>query len=432
MSLPGPNDQERAEKYIDATYVQRTGGHLVSSVRRWVLERGILYALLEAPILATISGIFYRVVPYRYALITILFAFMALPFWVSYRKQVSINREEPVHHLHKYTLYSLIPGAMFTVARIPTHFLWGLIYWHPWYDFGSELTGAPIGQYGSLFPGALLNALQGWSIAMGFYVLFRRHSLINAVLYIGIYDSSLYSYVFPTYSRAGLQSPPLWHAVDVWAHMAMAFTAWFMPILHIDAWPRLTNIPRAAAVALMATIVLTPTGFAFWRATTWQFPIDESIDQATFNRPGLMAMKDGPSLQAVGTDARYQFTLRFGPRGFTNYFRQARDLDAAPVRVTGTLSHDGRIIAWCSTYVERLESANLVTAPQQFWPVFRRTQFTDIPVQCMGPAAATTDLGGDSEVIVQWSAQMTLIGDRERQTREFFGRDPTQLSLGHP
>lgn len=417
---------------MDGTCMTRTAGQLVSSLRGWVLERGILYALLETPVLAIMGGIFYRVVPYRYALITILLAFMALPFWVSYRRLVSMSRDEPVHHLHKYALYSLLPGAMFTVARIPTHFLWGLIYWHPWYDFGAELTGAPLGQYSSLFPGALLNALQGWSIAMGFYVLFRRHSLINAVLYIGIYDSSLYSYVFPTYSRVGLQSPPLWHAVDVWAHVVMAFTAWVMPIFHSRAWPGLASVSRGAAVALMAAIVLTPTGFAFWRATTWQFPTDESIDQATFNRPGLMAMKDGPSLQAVDPDARYQFTLRFGPRGFNNYFRQARDLDAAPVRVTGTLSHDGRIIAWCSTYVERLESANLITAPQQFWPVFRRTQFTDIPVQCMGPASAAADLGADGEVTVQWSAQMTLIGDRERQTREFFGRDPTQLSPRRP
>ncbi len=113
--------------------------------------------------------------------------------------------------------------------------------------------------------------------------------------------------------------------VDVWAHVAMAFTAWFMPIFQSDVWPRLGTVPRTGAVALLAAIVLTPTGFAFWRATTWQFPTDESIDQATFNRPGLIAMKDGPSLQSVGGDARYQFTLRFGPRGFNNYFRQARD-----------------------------------------------------------------------------------------------------------
>ena len=398
------------------------------SFRGWLLERGILYGLLETPILAIMGGIFYRLIPYRYALISVLLAFMAFPLWVSYRKAIATDPSDPVHHLPRYAIYSLLPGAIFTVARIPTHFLWGLVYWHPWYDFGSELTGAPIGQYGSLFPGAFLNALQGWSIAMGFYVLFRRHSLINAILYIGVWDSSLYSYVFPTYSRVGLQSPPLWHVVDVWAHSAMALTAWLTPRVHDKYWSRLGVGPRGAAIALIVAIVLAPTGFAFWRATTWQFPTDQAIDETIFSRPGLLTISDAPALQSVGLDAAYQFSLRFGPRGYKNYFNQARELDAASVRVNATLRHEGRVIAWCSSYLQRLESPNQITAPQQFPAAYKRMQFTVIPVQCRGPAAEVSTLTTGSLLTAQWRAQMTLIGDRLRQARTFDGSQQSLLT----
>jgi len=406
---------------MDVDHMKTALSSTARSFRGWVLERGILYGLLETPIVAVLAGIFYRVIPYRYALISVLLAFMALPFWISYRKTTATDPVDPVHHLHRYAIYSLLPGAIFTVARIPTHFLWGLIYWHPWYDFGAELTGAPLGQYGSLLPGAFLNALQGWSIAMGFYVLFRRHSLINAILYIGVWDSSLYSYVFPTYSRVGMQSPPLWHAIDVWAHSAMAVTAWLMPRLHGLYWPRLAVGQRGAGIAVMAAIVLMPTGFACWRATTWQFRTDQSIDQATFNRPDLLAMKDAPTLESLGTDAQYQFSLRFGPRGYENYFHQARDLDAGPVRVTAALWQHGRVIAWCSAYLDRLESPNQITAPQQFPAAFKRMKFTTIPVQCRGPAPAASSSSTDGPIIVRWHAEITLIGDRLRQARNFDG-----------
>ncbi len=413
---------------MDAYRMKTAADATARSIRGWVLERGILYGLLETPILAIMGGVFYRVIPYRYALISVLLAFMALPLWISYRKTAASDPADPVHHLPRYAIYSLLPGAIFTVARIPTHYLWGLVYWHPWYDFGSELTGAPIGQYSSLFPGAFLNALQGWSIAMGFYVLFRRHSLINAILYIGVWDSSLYSYVFPTYSRVGLPSPPLWHVVDVWAHSAMAVTAWLMPRLHGMYWPRLGVGQRGAAIAATIVIVFTPTSFALWRATTWQFPIDQAIDETTFSRPGLLTMSDAPMLRSLGTDAEYLFSLRFGPRGYKNYFHQARDLDAAPVRVTATLWQQGQVIAWCSSYLQRLESPNQITAPQQFPAVYERMQFTVIPVQCRGPAGAASRLATGSLVTVQWRAQMTLIGDRLRQTRTFDGSQSSLLT----
>jgi hypothetical protein len=394
--------------------------------RDWVLERGILYAMTQTPLLAVVGGFFYRVAPYRFMLLPLIASFVALPIWISYRRRVSTNPDEPVHHLHRYALWALLPAAMFTVGRIPLFYTSGIIYWHPWYDFGHALTGSPLGQTDTLFAGGVLNALQGWSMGLGFYILFKRHSLMNVLLYIAVWVSSLYSFDFPSYSRVGMLTPAYWHASMAWGHFCMAVSLWFMPRFHRLRWPRLGRGVRAAALGLGALILITPSAFAQWRAVTWEAPLQTRIDLATFSRPNLVSLKGGPSLLSTGADAGYRFTLQFGPRDYRNWFKQERALDASSMQVTGRLWQDGRILAWCEAGVASLPSPNGIAAPEDFQPAMRAMRFTDIPVSCTGPAAGIARAG--SMVTVEWTADMTLIGGRLRESRRFDGNRVVPLS----
>lgn len=377
--------------------------------------------MTQTPVLAILGGLFYRIQPYPFMLLPTLASFVAVPIWISYRKEVSTDPEEPVHHLHKYALWALVPAAMFSVSRIPLHYLLGIIYWHPWYDFGNALTGTSLSGQDTLFVGGLLNALQGWAMGLGFYILFRRHSLMNVLLYIAVWVSGLYSYDFAAYSRIGLGSPPYWHASMAWAHWWMALSLWFIPRFYDLRWPGLKAGQRVAAVALGVMILATPSVFAQWRATTWEFPRQTKIDMATFNRPELVTLKSRAALLSTGTDARYGFTLQFGPRDYRNWFGQLRALDASDVHVTGRLSDNGQIIAWCDTQVASLPTPNLIGRPLDFPVAMQTMKFTNIPVTCMGPAAATQKLKSNPQITVQWSAEMTLIGGREREIKQFTG-----------
>jgi len=118
----------------------------VGGVLEWLLKRGILWGMTQTPLLAILGGVFFHIAPYPFMALPMLASFVALPMWVSYRKKVSIDPDEPVHHLHKYALWALAPAAVFSVVRIPLHYTIGIIYWHPWYDFGSALTGTGLGQ----------------------------------------------------------------------------------------------------------------------------------------------------------------------------------------------------------------------------------------------------------------------------------------------
>jgi hypothetical protein len=398
-----------------------------AGLRTWLLERGVLWGLIQTPLLAILGGVFYHLAPYPFLLTPMLASFVALPIWISWRKRVSTNPDEPVHHLHRYALWALPPAAMFSVSRIPLHYTIGIIYWHPWYDFGNALTGTPLDAQNTLAIGGLLNLIQGWAMGLGFYILFKRHSLMNVLLYIAVWVSSLYSYTFGDFSRVGLKSPPYWHASMAWAHWWMALTLWFMPVLYARWWPRWRAGKRITAVGVGVLVVLLPSVFAQWRAVTWQYPREKAIDQAAFTHPNLVTIKGNPALVATSADASYRFTLQFGPRDYHNWFKQLRTLDAGSIQVTGRIWHNNQIIAWCNANINQLPSANGATVPANFAATVQAMKFTDIPVTCTGPAAAATGLAG-SQVTVQWDAQMTLIGGQLQQTRHFTGTRQAPLS----
>lgn len=407
----------------------RPSGGVTDGIREWLLKRGILWGMTQTPLLAILGGVFFHIGSYRFLVLPMLVSFIALPVWVAYRKKVSTDPDEPVHHLHKYALWALAPAAMFSVSRIPLHYMIGIIYWHPWYDFGTALTGTALGGQDTLAVGGLLNAIQGWSIGVGFYILFKRHSLINVLLYVAVWVSALYSYTFGAYSRVGLKSPPIWHASMAWAHWWMALTLWFIPVFYARRWARLRTGQRATAVAIGALILVIPSIFAQWRAVTWEFPKQTAIDQGLFNRPNLVSLTGTPTLRSTGTDAQYSFALRLGPRDYNNWFKQVRTLDAKDINVTGTLSQNGTTIAWCDASMGSVPSPNGIVRPLSFPAALQSTKFTDIPVTCRGPAPATRTLQGNPQVTVAWHAQMTLIGGREQQTKEFTGTQTVPVSL---
>ncbi|HYS38537.1 MAG TPA: hypothetical protein VEO01_23205 [Pseudonocardiaceae bacterium] len=396
---------------------------IVGDFRQWLLERGVLAVLIGTPIVAIIGGIFYRVMPYPFLLCAVLAAFVILPIWTTWRRRVSTNPAEPAHHLNKYALWALPAAAMFSVVRIPLHFMIGIIYWHPWYDFGNALTNTPLDSQSTLLVGGLLNLIQGWAMGLGFYILFKRFSLMNVLCYIAVWISALYSYDFAAYSRVGLQSPPYWHASMAWAHFGMAITLWFMPnVVAKRFWPRFGMPGRVGVIAVGALIVLIPSVFAQWRAVTWQFPKEAAIDNAAFARANLALVPGSATLLSTTTDTRYSFTLRMGPRDYHNWFKQQRSLDAHGIQVTGQLSRNGQIIAWCNASVADLPSANFVTLPEKFAPVMKAVTYSNIPVTCRGPAATGQATAGSSRIDVNWSAHMTLVGGQEVRDRTFTGQ----------
>ena len=221
----------------------RGAGQPRRSLSGWVVRRGVLFALVTAPLASLFLGLF-RITTPRMGYLYLLLASIALPGWVAWRRARSTDPAEPAHRFHRYALYSLVPVAVFSLVRIPLLPLTGYVFWMPWYGFGVGATGQPPGTIGSLLPGAMLYLLQGWSLGMVYYVLFKRQTLLNAMLLYTGFISSLYSFIFPVFIMVGLPATPVFHLTNYWAHTWMGLTAWFMPRFWQRTWPRLARPAR--------------------------------------------------------------------------------------------------------------------------------------------------------------------------------------------
>lgn len=408
-------------------------------MREWIVKRGVLYGLTQTPMLALMVGSFFRWTDYGTATaFTVIVAFVALPIWVIVRRNRSDDPDEPVHHLPRYALWALIPYVVYNISRVPMHYSLGVVFWDHWYDFGSELTGNPVDQWASLIPGTFLHSLQGYVLALGFFILFKRHSLLNALAYVWVFLSAIYTWTFPTYVLVDFQPPPKWYFLVWWAHFWMALAAWYVPKVVGRRGPRrMSALARAALLTIAALLYIYPVAFVFARVATWQFPYQRELDanlfrEAQLRLAGGVAVAESRTLggaraaTAPGgeapSEARYRFTLRFGPRSYKDYIKATKALDAGPVRVSGRLFRpDGTVLAWCSSYTTMLETPNTITSPALYFPTLKRMEYTSIPVDCSGPVDRSVVSGGGT-VDLAWTARVKLRGDREVQDRTFGGR----------
>lgn len=384
-------------------------------LRGWLATHGVLYVLISTPLLAVVAGFFLELVSYPLASYGVLLGAAVLPLWVAHRVGHSSHPDEPVKQLTKYARNALVPVVIFTIARIPMFYVFGIPYWHPWYAFGNAFTGLPVDQLGTLAAGATLYCLQGFALATGFYVLFQRHSLLNAVLYLAVWDVGLYSYVFPL-TRLGMDTPFLWHANSVYAHLCMAVALWGMPYVWSNVWPRLTGFARTAAWSVLGVVLVLPFSFAAYQAAVWQFPLQHTIDQAIFDRESLISVEDGPQLAIDGQEVRSTYQFRFGPRLYRTWAGATRPLKADELHITGRLVRNGLVIGWCTNDVSRFDGPPQGRDPVAYRNALKDIEYTPIHVTCLGPAAAYTS---PEMPLLVWQASVELLGDREHARRSF-------------
>jgi hypothetical protein len=393
----------------------------------WVVQRGVLLALVTAPLASLFLGLL-RVMPPRMGYLYLLLASIALPAFVAWRRARSTDPDEPAQHFHRYALYSLVPVAVFSLVRIPALSLTRFVFWMPWYGFGVGATGQPPGTIGSLLPGAMLYLLQGWSLGMVYYVLFKRHTLLNAMLLYTGFISSLYSFIFPVFIMVGLPATPVFHLTNYWAHTWMGLTAWFMPRFWQRTWPRLARPARAGAIAGLALVFAAPFTYVLATANLWQFGTQAHIEATAFNRVQA-SLSGSPAVSVQSGQAQYAYVLVLGPRAYRNYGGAYRAIDATAVQVRGQLSRGQQVIAWCAGDVDALPSVRTVRDPQRFFAALGSVNYTQVSVRCAGPAAG---IGPGQVINVNWTAQLLLQGERSTDQRTLTGEQPARLTAGTP
>lgn len=396
----------------------------VAALRGWVVQRGVLFMLLQTPMLALFGGYLLRYTTLPVATLAVFVSFAALPLWTSYRRSASRDPDEPVHHLHRYLKWAVLPYVTFSIVRILPFYLFGINYWGVWYSFGAQLTGEPPGTLPALIAGMAMYTIQGIALNTSFFVLFRRHSLLNALLFIFVWFSSLFNFVFPVYALAGDRLTPTWYVVDILAHLAMALTAWSMPGLWERTLPQLRLPARASALAAVAVLVTLPYAFGIDRAVQWQFAAQAAVERAAMTRITIGTEPGQVRVTVGGNQARYEFALQVAHRTYLNTNGVVRAVEVGPVEVAGQIVWSGRPIAWCFGHAGSLPSPNKVFDPSRFATALAESARATVPVACYGLANSSWSA---HQVVVEWTARAALAGDRTQQVRDFHGQDLVAL-----
>jgi hypothetical protein len=406
----------------------------IGRLRLWFLQRGVLFGLTQAPMIALMVGFIFKWT--TYPLVTafiVLPTVILLPVWILYRRRVSDDPDEPANRFARIALWAVFPVIVFDLARIPMHYALGNVFWGTWFDFGNSLTGQPPSHWSSLAAGTLLHIFQGYVLALGYYILFRRATLLTALLYLFVGLSAIYSWQFPTYVILG-PTPLRWYFVIWWAHLWFALAAWAVPRVdtaRLRAWLRRPGT-APAAVGVAVILAAAPFSFVFWRAGSWQFPRQNATDASAFTRVGLTP---GRGVVVADPDtageAVYRMTFRLGPRDYKNFMGTAENLGAARLRITGDVIDNHQPIAFCAGTVSALPPAAALATPATFASDVRQMDYTTIPVTCVGPATALAALDkapAAGLVHVRWTATATLDADRDSAPKSFGGTQAETLT----
>lgn len=387
--------------------------------RTWMEERGALFLLLLSPVGALFLGLA-RLMPTRVGYLSILLTFLVTPAWVAWRRSISSNPTEPAFHLHRYALYALFPYVVFSVVRIPMFYVFGMVYWAPWQTFGFGSTGNPVGFWPSLIAGAACYSLQGFALSMGFYTLFKRHNILNALLYYFVFISSLYAFVFPVLLLRGSKPGFPFQFTNYWAHFWMGLTAVIVPMLFTRVWPSLRTCGRSVVAAGLAAVWAMPYAFAFLQADRWQFPTQARLEHEAFR---AITLHPEPTADVALEDsrARYTFELVLGPREYVTYSHAHKAIGAQNVIVTGQLEHAGTPVASCSAAVKALPGLTKVRDPEKYFPALERINHTPIAVTCEGSIDAATDIEAGTPLKLAYAAHMKLTGERTTRPHEMRG-----------
>lgn len=423
-----------------ASPAQATQGHnseahgAVSGLRLWFLQRGVLYGLTQGPMIALMVGFIFKWTTYPQATAFIVLpTVILLPVWILYRRRVSTDPDEPANRFARIALWAVFPIIVFDIARIPMLFALGNVFWGTWFDFGNSLTGQPPAHWSALAAGTLLHIFQGYVLALGYYILFRKVTLVSALGYLFVLLSAIYSWQFPTYVILG-PTPFKWYFVIWWAHFWFALTAWAVPridTVRLRTWLRRPRVAWAAggAVAIVAVVTF---GFVFWRVDNWQFPRQNATDAAAFSHLALapssgLAVADADS----AGEAVYMVNFRLGPRDYKNFMGTAENLGATTLLITGDVIDNHAPIAFCEDTVPLLPSAAALATPATFASDVKHMDYTTIQVRCVGPAAALSTLRGATvagHLAVRWTATATVDADRDSTLKSFGGTQPETLA----
>jgi hypothetical protein len=405
-------------------------------VKRGLLLRLILAGIVLAPLHSILIGLGARLVPFSVSTVAWLgIALFTVPLLVGLLARYESS--EFGLEIGKYAFWALFPFQIFyNLSRVVVNLILGEPYWDIWFVYGGSSMGIENNQtWGALAGGALLHSLQGWALAMGFYLLFKPR-LVWCLLYGFLFLSTTYSIFFPNFVITAFQPDFLWYFMVWEAHFFFALGLWAVPkVLESPQLRARFRLGNPLVWAVIIVLWIAPFALLVYQVAYAQFPAQDRGDLEAFDRlgvdlagePRLTSIEQAPGeAGSSGVDqARYAMSVTVGPRTYDNVRGYPASLEVGPLAVRGHLAHDGDVIASCSAFETDLGSTRNLRPYSVVAEKVRSLDPTEVELDCYGPTEAASELieaqrsGGSTDLFAAWTADAHLKGARLEEERTF-------------
>ena len=133
--------------------------------------------------------------------------------------------------LASLAVFALLPYTIYDWARVPMNYFFGVAFWDHWFDWGSNISGAPLFALQSLSVGLFTHVSRGWSMAVSYYVLVRGRATLPTAFVFAWAMTIFYWIFFPTFVLVDSKPPFIWWFTAWSSHMAFALGLWYAPRL---------------------------------------------------------------------------------------------------------------------------------------------------------------------------------------------------------
>ncbi len=204
-------------------------------LRSWTKARAFTWlyaALLFGPTYALLSFWFTRGAinlgtSYLLFVLVPMIAAVALAGFVGNKNRLGFDPRV----LTSFALFALLPYTFYDWARVPMNYFFGVAFWDHFFDWGANISGAPLFSFESLSVGLFTHVSRGWSMAISYYVLVRGRATLPTAFVFSWGMTIFYWVFFPTFVLVDSRPPFIWWFTAWESHMAFALGLWFVPRL---------------------------------------------------------------------------------------------------------------------------------------------------------------------------------------------------------
>jgi hypothetical protein len=183
-------------------------------------------------------------------------------------------------------ILAVVPYSLYDWARVPMNLVFGIPFWDHWFDWGASILGSTgsnatatgtIFTYEQLTTGLVAHILRGWGLAMAFYLLVRKVTLLSAFVFSWAM-TIVYWIVFPVWILTDALPPWIWFFVAWESHMVFALGLWVAPKIFQRLYNRSSELnaigkggtsryKRSWKTTLFG--ILSSQGFGFMVGSAW-------------------------------------------------------------------------------------------------------------------------------------------------------------------